>query len=231
MSETSEILARLPVFAGVPAEALEAVATRTVPRSLSTNRRLFLVGEACRGLHVVTEGNVIVYRAGPDGREQVLHSHGPATTVAELPLFDGGAYPASARATEPSRLLFLPREEFTRLYRMHPEIADAVIQHLGRRLRRMVGLVDKLSLKDVPTRVAITLLEHAGGTPGAGPRVEFDLGRSQEALAAELGTTRESVARAFSRLRREGIIHQKGVRIQVRDLARLETVAAGRRRS
>src|SRR5690606_6117311 len=151
---------------------------------------------------------------------QVLHTEGPGQPLAELPLFDGAPYPASARAQEDSRVLFLPRDAFQSLYRNHPEIADAVIRDLGRRLRRMVRMVEKVSLKDVPARVAATLLEYAEAADAVRDGGAFRVPRTQEELATELATTRESVARALARLRREGAIAQSGARVRVLDVAR-----------
>src|SRR5690606_9138948 len=181
-----EVLRAHPLFAGLSEAAIEDVARRTVSKELRRNGMLFRRGEACHGLYMVLSGRIKVYRASPDGREQVLHVEGPGRSVAELPLFDGGPYPASARAVEDTRLLFLPRDAFQALYRTNPEIADAVIRELGRRQRRLIGLVEKISLKDVPARVAAALLEYAeaAGVPGRGGA--FDLPRTQEEFAAEL---------------------------------------------
>ena len=225
MDRSIGILRALPLFAPLAEESLQAVARRTVVRALSRDTPLFRAGEPCHGLYVVVEGSIRVYRANQEGREQVLHVLGPGRAVAEVPLFDGGPYPASARAEEDTRVLFLSRADFEWLYQNHPEVAASVIRELGRRLRRMVRLVEKISLKDVPARVAMTLLEYA--EPHGPPRdgLEFELPRTQEDLAAELATTRESVARALSRLRRDGAIEQTGAHIRIRDLAALERAA------
>ncbi|MGI9190042.1 MAG: Crp/Fnr family transcriptional regulator, partial [Longimicrobiaceae bacterium] len=184
--EATEVLKRLPLFARLGEEALTAVAERCVFRSLPRETTLFRKGEPCRGLYVVVEGMVRVYRANRDGREQVLHMQGPGKPLAEVPLFDAGPYPATARAMEDSRVLFLPIKNFQQLYRTHPEIADATICELGRRLRTMVALVEKISLKDVPARVAMTLLEYAESAGALHEGGEFALPRTQEELAAEL---------------------------------------------
>lgn len=220
-----EILRGLSLFRGVGEDRLEAVASRTVSRSLPRGTLVFRKGEPCHGLYVVVEGSVRVYRANRDGREQVLHVQGPGQPLAEVPLFDAGPYPASARAEADSRVLFLPIDAFQHLYRTHPEISDAIIRELGRRLRRAVRLVEKISLKDVPARVAMTLLEYGerAGAPGDG--AEFDLPRTQEDLAAELATTRESIARALARLRREGLIAQRGPRVRILSVAGLEAMS------
>ena len=225
--ETSTLLRGLPLFARLSDASLAAVASRVVMKDVPQNTILFRKDEPCRGLYVVVAGAVRVYRSNRQGREQVLHTQGPGQAIAEVPLFDGGPYPASARAAEPSRVLFLSLEDFQYLYRTDPEVADSVIRELGRRLRRMVGLVEKISLRDVPARVALTLLEFAGAQGASHDGAEFSLPRTQEELAAELATTRESVARALARLRREGAIDQQGARVRIRDLARLEEVALG----
>ena len=229
MSENpAELLRALPLFTRLGEGSLESVARRTVIRSVPKEAALFRAGEPCHGLYVVLEGAIRVYRSNPEGREQVLHVLRRGQPVAEVPLFDGGPYPASARAEEDSRVLFLSRADFEWLYQNSPDIADAVIRELGWRLRKMVRLVEKISLKDVSARVAMTLLEYA--EPHGPPRdgLEFDLPRTQEDLAAELATTRESVARALSRLRRDGAIEQRGARVRIRDLSALEAAAFSR---
>ena len=222
--QATQALRRLPLFASLDERTLEEVARRTAVRALPNNAILFRQGDPCQGLYIVVEGSVRVYRASRDGREQVLHVQSAGQSIAEVPLFDGGPYPASARATEDSRVLFLPRTEFEWLYRHHADIADAVIRELGRRLRRMVRLVEKISLRDVPSRVALTLLEYAGqeGVPHDG--MSFRVPRTQEELAEELATTRESVARALAKLRSLGAIHQRGSSVRITSLAALERV-------
>lgn len=223
-----EVLRRLPLLEGVGEEALAAVAARTLLRTVPRNAMIFRAGEPCSGLHIVVDGRVQVFRSSPDGREQVLHVEGPGRPLAEVPLFDGGPYPASARALDDSRILFLPREEFQRLYRTHPEIADAVIRETGRRLRRLVQLVETVTLKSVHARVAAELVELARNAGALHDGGVFHLPRTQEEMARSLATTREGVARALASLRRRGVIAQTGARVDLRDTAALLRAAAGR---
>lgn len=215
-------------FKDLSPSALKVVAARMVHRPLPTGCILFRAGEQSRGTHVLTAGCIEIYRGTPDGKEQVLHTELPVQSIAELPLFDGGAYPASARATEPSEIFFLSVDDFQRLYREHPEIADAVIKNLGQRLRALVALVEKVSLKSVPGRVAATLLEAAerAGVRGDGGR--FRLRRTQSELAHELATSRESVARALGGFRRRKLIRSEGRDVVLLSVRGLEEVARDR---
>ena len=201
------LLHQIPLFAELRDDALLQLAQRCLRRSFPAGSVLFSTGDECRGLYMIETGRVRIYRTDVAGREQVLHIEGPGRPIAELPLFDGGPYPASAVTIDDSTLIFLPRAAFEYLYRSHPDIAQAVIRALGRRLRHLVHLTETLAFRDVAARLAMLLVgyaERSGKPTRAGVEVEVD--RTQEELAHEIGTARESVSRALKQLRRKGLI-------------------------
>jgi CRP/FNR family transcriptional regulator len=191
---------------------------------------LFNAGDSCRGLYVIESGRVRIYRTSPEGKEQVLHVEGAGRGVAELPLFDGGVYPASAITIEPSRLVFLPRDDFEAVYRAHPDVAQAIIRALGKRLRHLVQVTETLAFHDVAARLAMLLVGYAErlGTPVDGG-VEMTLGRTQEELSLEIGTARESVSRAMRQLKGSGLIETlTSDRIRIPSIAKLRARAQDR---
>jgi len=145
-----------------------------------------------------------------NGREQTIAVEGPGRPVAELPLFDDGPYPASAITSAPSRLIFLPRGEFEHAFRTDPDVASSIVHALGVRLRHMVQLVETLAFRDVAARLAMVLADHAEQHGKSGPAgITLDLGRTQEELASEIGTARESVSRAMKQLKARGLIRKR----------------------
>jgi len=224
---SADQLRSVSIFRELSPEAMEVVAARMIRRSVAEGSILFRKGETARGVYILVKGRVEIYRSTADGREQVLHSETPIHSVAELPIFDGGEYPASGRTAEDSEVYFLSLDDFQRLYREHPEIADAVIRNLGRRLRKLVRVVEKISLRSVPGRVAKTLLELAEKGGAAKDGGTFRLARTQAELAHELATSRESVARALGAMRTEGIIATEGGEVTILSLRGLEDVASG----
>jgi CRP-like cAMP-binding protein len=225
-TEVVPLLRGIPIFSDLDEAAIRQLAGRCVSRTVKSGHMLFTTGEECRGLYIVESGQVRIFRTNPEGREQVLHVEGPGRPVAELPLFDGGVYPASAVTTEQTRLVFLPRPDFEHLYRTHPDIAQAVIRALGRRLRHLVHLAETLAFRDVAARLALLIVgyaERAGRSTPAG--IELTLDRTQEELALEIGTARESVSRAMKQLRRDGLIEplDRG-RLLIPDLPRLRAL-------
>jgi len=222
-----ETLRGVSIFRNLSRDAIDLVADRMVHRLVPAGSILFRKGEQARGVYLLVKGRVEIYRSTADGREQVLHSETPVQSIAELPVFDGGEYPASGRTAEDSELYFLSLDDFQRLYREHPEIADTVIRNLGQRLRQLVGVVETISLRSVPGRVAKTLLgqaEKAGVLKDGG---SFQLQRTQSELAHELATSRESVSRALGEMRRNGVISTRGRRISILSLRGLVDVSQG----
>ena len=198
------------MFAELSDAVLERLAARCVPRAVGTDFTLFRAGDQCSGLYVVLEGRVRIYRTSPEGKEQTLAVEGPGRPVAELPLFDGGPYPASAMTAAPTRLMFLPRAEFEHAFRTDPDVAVAVVRALGGRLRHFVQLLETLAFRDVAARLAMLLADYADreGKPGR-DGLELLLDRTQEELAAELCTARESVSRALKQLASRGLIRRR----------------------
>ena len=229
MHALSQILRDMPIFAELDHAVLDRLAQRCVPRAVGSGFTLFRTGERCTGLYIVLEGRVRVYRTSPDGKEQTLAVEGPGRPVAELPLFDGGPYPASAVTSAPSRLAFLPRTEFEHAFRTEPDVASAVVRALGARLRHLVQLVETVAFRDVAARLAMLLADyadHLGRHDGEDTLLELE--RTQEELATEIGTARESVSRALKQLQKRGLIRErKGTRYRLAPTDTLRAWARG----
>lgn len=221
------MLRQIPLFSGFGEAALTRLAARTVGRTYPAGHLLFTTGEPCRGLYIVESGRVRIYRTSPAGREQVLHSEGPGRAVAELPLLDGGPYPASAVTDVESRILFVARDEFESLYRDNPDVAVAIVHEVGRRLRHLVHVTETLAFRDVSARLALFLAdfaERSGQQTAHGTEIVLD--RTHEELSFELGTARESVSRALKQLTQKGLIEPLArKRIRIPDVARLRTLS------
>jgi CRP-like cAMP-binding protein len=188
----------------LPDPTLVEVARLCVEKVYMRGAPIFLEGDPPQGLLVVREGAVKIYKTGDSGREQILEIEGSGRAVAELPLFDGHPYPASCAAVHDSVLLLVRAKDFQELLGRHPDLSRAIIASLAHRLRRMVMLVQELSLRDVRQRLVDLFDEMAKGGGS------FELGLSHQELAARIGTVREIVSRTLSKLVQEGVIRVDG---------------------
>ncbi len=215
-------LKKVAMFADLSDQELAFLAERAVPYRFQPGQAVFSEGEPCQGLYVVESGAIKVFKTSPGGREQVLTIEGAGASIAELPVFDGGEYPASAAALNAATLLFVSKRDFQSLCLEHPQVALKVLKVVGARLRRLVGIIEELSFTTVRHRLAALLLraaERRGQRTARG--VEFTLLGSNQELAAHIGTVRELVSRNLSRLQAEGIIKMEGKTILIPDLEAL----------
>jgi CRP/FNR family transcriptional regulator len=214
-----------PLFRGLEREDLAALASIGLPKTLGKGEVLFVEGSQSRGFFLVLSGGVKLFKMSPAGKEQILHVHPPGEIFAEGTLFEGATYPASASATEDSRVLLFLRADFQRLLAKRPAVATNLIARLSQRLRQMAALVEDLSLREAPSRLARYLIDLAGDE--AMPGTVVRLGIKKGELASLLGTRGETLSRLFRRLGEASVIRVQGSEVTILDPERLEDLAAG----
>jgi CRP-like cAMP-binding protein len=219
----AQTLAKVQMFSGLTESELAFLAQRAVPRRFSPGETVFSEGEPCAGLYVVESGHVRIFKSSAAGREQVLSIDGPGSSVAELPVFDGGNYPASVTAVDDATLLFVSKQDFQALCLAHPQVALKVLRVVGARLRRLVGIIEELSFTTVRHRLASFLLRLAR-TEGkrTADGVEVTLPVSNQELASQIGTVRELISRNLSRFQSDGLVRIDGRTVVIHDLKALE---------
>jgi CRP/FNR family cyclic AMP-dependent transcriptional regulator len=223
--DIASVLEKTALLSSLSQPELHTLASRTVRRHFSAGELIFTEGEPCNGLHIIAHGRVRIFKTSANGREQVLAINTPGESVAELPVFDGGPFPASAMAIEDTQIAFISRRDFSAFCIEHPEVALKVLAVVGARLRRLVGIIEELSFTTIRQRlisVLIKLAQTQGTKTDRG--VEFFLPATHQELANQLGTVRELISRNLMRLQAEGLIDVDARQIIVRDLKGLNAL-------
>jgi CRP/FNR family transcriptional regulator len=220
--ELSAFLEQTMLFNGLPNSQLVELAALANARSYDKEESLFHQGEPGSGFFIVQSGRIKVFKLSKDGREQILHIFGEFDHFAEVPALDGKPYPASATAIEAAKVLFFPRQPFLQLLEQQPDLTINLLKSFARHLRHFSNLVDNLTLREVPARLANYLLQLSQQANTA-ETVTLDLSKGQ--LAARLGTIPETLSRSFAKLKHQGLLNVKGMQIQLLDLERLRELA------
>ncbi len=199
-----EALSALDLFAPLSPLELDSLASRAVQKLYEPGDVLFLEGQPCEGLWVLASGAANIVKTSPLGRQLVIATQRGPSVVAEVPVFDGGPYPASVIATENTSTLLLWKKDLLALCHSNPLLALRFLDAFGRRLRHLVALAERVTFGSIRQRLATELLEQAERAGAA----QFTLAESQEQLAVKLGTVREVISRNLSRFQSEGLIRQ-----------------------
>lgn len=202
--EDVAFLRAVPYFRGLSDEDLAQIGARCRVRQLEAGEIIMLEGAPAEALYVVRSGTVRVFKTSVDAhKEQVLIMLGPGETFNDVPVFDGGPNPASARAATPgTSICVLPAGHVSHVLATNPRVTANVIRVLAGRLRHLTTLVEALSFHDIAQRVAGLLLEESARTGGA-------VTLSQQEMAMRVGTAREVVSRALRALEQRGAITRR----------------------
>jgi len=212
-------LAQIPLFEGLPPEQLEDLAMIMTDQIFRKGEIVFSEGEEAAGFYVALKGRIKVYKLSAEGKEQILHLFGPGEPFGEVPVFTGQRFPAHAEVMEESRVLFFPKDSFVALIKRNPSLALNMLGILSKRLRRFTALIDDLSLKEVPGRLAAHLLYLSAKQKGS-EEVELSITKAQ--LASLLGTIPETLSRILGKMAAQGLIETEARRIRILDRSSLQ---------
>ncbi len=220
-------IAGISLFQGLPPGNIEALAGIARARTFKKGAVIFSEGEEGYGFYVLTRGSVKIYKLSPEGREQILHIFQQGEPFGEVPVFAGENYPAYAETMEACEAIFFPRADFLALVNRTPSLALNMLAILSRRLRNFSNLIEDLSLKEVPGRLAAYLIY----SNQAKETLLVDIPVTKNQLASLLGTIPETLSRILAKMSREGYINQlSNRRISILDYQGLEKLANGEKR-
>lgn len=225
--EIVKVIASVPLFKGLDNQQYDELAMIVTDQEVKRGQTIFSEGDEGVGFYVVISGLIKIYKLSPDGKEQILHIFGQGEPFAEAAVFTGSTYPAHAIALEKSRILFFPRASFVELVQKNPSLAMNMMATLSLRLKKFAHMIEDLSLKEVPGRLAAHLLFLRSQQNGSS-ELQLKIGKAQ--LASLLGTIPETLSRILTKMNKQGLIDSSGSTIKIIDRDGLEDLAEGERR-
>jgi CRP-like cAMP-binding protein len=205
-------LARVRIFEGLPAGAVEELADRVQLRRVLGGQPILSQDQPGDALFVIMSGRVKVVVFGDSGREVTLSVLRPTDIFGEMSLFDGEhGRSANVVAIDPTTVLVISRAELERHIVGHPQTAMRLLGELARRLRRADETIAELALCDVPQRLIRKLIGLAKEEGNDSPEGMVIRRRpTQQDLANMVGSCRETISRTFNQLARRGLIVPRG---------------------
>lgn len=197
-------------------QSLEAVKFTAVYPKGST---LTVEGEQPRGVFVVCSGKVKLSTSSSEGRTLIVDTIeaggviGVSATVLDKP------YEVTAETIEPAQVNFIARAEFLRLISTHSDAGMRAAQQLSESVYRAHRDIRALGLSQTTSEKLARLILNWCDTGEQTPRgMRLQVLLTHEEIAQTIGTTRETVTRILSDLKRKHIIDVKGSNFFVPDM-------------
>lgn len=197
-------LAGLPLFYGLPADALESLAGSCRTISIEKGDYLFYEDDTARNVFIVREGWIAILLHSADGRELVLAEMRPGDIFGENALITGAPRSAAAVAHETTELISISGESFLHVLDTKPLLARRLLELAARRLSEGNERERALAFLSASARIArilLTLDEMDQQTADKGY-----ITVSQDELAQRTGLTRQTVARFLGDWRRDNYL-------------------------
>ncbi len=226
LKEKIRLLSMVDVLEPLSQKELEDFSERIPDTYVERGQVLYAPEDRNEALFLLKKGRVRIYRVAPDGWEFTLAVVEAGTMFGEMALTAQRMREAYAEAAEPSYICILKSEDLEGLVRKNPDLGLRIIRLLSERLRLCETRLEDIGLKDVPTRLAslvLQLAESEGIMTPEGPKISTHYTHRQ--LATMIGSSRESVTRAFTKLQKAGAVELRRRHIYVKDVEALERAA------
>src|SRR3954451_11473588 len=130
--DSADLLARVPIFADLPAADLRQVAALSHPRRFAAGETVFREGDHSNTCYVVRSGHARALREHGDGRQSPRATFGPADIFGELAMFDDEERSATVEAIDDVDALAILGPDMRRLMLQRGELTAALVAMLGR---------------------------------------------------------------------------------------------------
>ncbi len=217
-------LRSIPLSKGLSEDHLKKLAESARERVYRSGQIIISEKDEIQGFFVLMRGKVKMFKRSIDGKEQILYLLRQGEMFGMCAAFSDSVFPANAMALEETVMLFLPGETIDSLAQDDPRILYNIIFDLSCMLKDSMALVESLSLKEIPQRLATFLLISCSRNE-SDSRDVLNLPVSQRELAKMIGTSPETLSRTLKMMSVQGIISVEGRTITTLDKDALDDLA------
>lgn len=181
-------------------------------KHLAKKEKVFHEGEIAYFVYWVINGTIKTSKTDYYGKSYTTDIYTAGSFFGHLPFQHHAEYNESASALEPTVVGIIPKQDFLNAIYRKPHLNNFLLHQISQQLTDKNNRLLQLAYASVRERVALALLKFSSITSG-----ELNLPAvSREDLASLVGTTKESLVRTLSEMKRDGLLEMNGREIAVK---------------
>jgi CRP/FNR family transcriptional regulator, cyclic AMP receptor protein len=203
-----ELLSEFSLFRELNDYELTKITDIAIAKEWKKQSHVFLQGDPLENVYFIYDGKIKVYKSDINGREQIVAIIKKGEMFPHVGFFRKGDYPAYAEVLEPSTLIAIPISKFENVLIENPELCIKVFRVLGEKIVDLQDRLEEQILNNTYEQI-IKLLIRLGQKHGK----ELNDGRillkaefTNKDMANMIGTTRETISRTLTRMKKEELI-------------------------
>lgn len=226
-------LTRQGFFCGLSPSGQQALNEISHKSILPAGAILFVEGQSPRGMFILCSGTVNLSTTSREGKILILKSADGGQALGLSASISGSGYESTAETASPCLLNFVERQEYLELMQTNSEIGLHTAQSLSRDYqtayrdihdlvltRSSAGKLARLLLSNVSSKSSTTC--SAEGVEVTETRIPASM--THEEMAQRIGSSRETVTRLLSDLKKKQLIRLDGPTLVIRDRSALEAL-------
>lgn len=205
------------LFCNMSAESLAAMNAMKFTGVYPKGSTLFVEGEEPRGVFILCSGRAKLTTSSTEGKTLIVKIAEAGEVLGASATILGKPYEVSAETIEPAQLNFIKRDDFLKLLNSNAEVCLHTAQQLSEKYQSAHREIRSLGLSQTTgeklARLILDWCDRGGDVTAKGTRLTVLL--THEEIAQMIGTTRETVTRLLSGLKRKKILDVKGSNVFV----------------
>jgi CRP/FNR family transcriptional regulator, cyclic AMP receptor protein len=214
------------IFCNLPASALQTFESIKSATAYPPGAVLFVEGQLPRGIFVLCKGSAKLSINSPGGKTMIVKLAEPGEVLGLSATMSGKPYEVTAQTIDPCQVNFIKRDDFLKFLKDDVEVCFKVAEQLGEKYHNACKEVRLLGLShSAAEKLAMLLLDWNSRNGDAKPEPRLTLRLTHEEIAQMIGTSRETVTRLFSDLKKQEIVQTKGSTLVIRNTEALREIA------
>lgn len=206
--DIKQVLSQFSLFRDLDDSELNHIVNISITRGWKKASHVFLQDEPLENVYFIYDGKIKIYKTDITGKEQIVNFLKKGEMFPHIGFFRKGGYPAFSEVIEDATLVVVPISKFESVLIENPELCIKVFKVLGEKIVDLQERLEAQILNNTHEQI-IKLLVRLGRTHGKDQKngyIVLEGGFTNRDLANMIGTTRETVSRTLTKMKKEGQI-------------------------
>lgn len=208
IEDIKRVLSGFTLFRELNQFELTKIANISIAREWKKNSHVFLQGDPLENVYFIFDGKIKIYKSDISGKEQIVAIAKKGEMFPHVGFFRKGDYPAYAEVLEPSTLIAVPISKFEKVLIENPELCIKVFKVLGEKIVDLQNRLEEQILNNTYEQIIKLLIRLAQkhGIEQTDGTIQLKSEFTNRDLANMIGTTRETISRTLTKMKKEELI-------------------------
>ncbi|MBY0122636.1 Crp/Fnr family transcriptional regulator [Bacillus sp. S/N-304-OC-R1] len=206
--DIKNMLSQFTLFKEHSDSEINNIVNISISRIWKKGSHVFMQDDPLENVYFIQSGRIKIYKSDLNGREQIVAIAKKGEMFPHVGFFRKGGYPAFAEVLEDSNLVVVPIDAFEKILIDNPELCIKVFKVLGEKIVDLQERLESQILNNTYEQI-IKLLVRLARIHGQKMDNGLYLLKSEftnKDLANMIGTTRETVSRTLTKLKKDELI-------------------------